>query len=151
MTRVHISAERTIPAPAAEVYALLADYRDGHPRILPPAFSNFAVLEGGMGAGTRIRLTLTVGGRPQEIESRVDEPEPGRVLTETYPHKGAVTRFTVDPDGSRSRVRIETSWEPSRGIAGLMDRLIAPRLFHRLYTEELNLIQRWATDRKPEG
>jgi uncharacterized protein YndB with AHSA1/START domain len=65
MTRVHISAERTIPAPAAEVYALLADYRDGHPRILPPAFSNFAVLEGGIGAGTRIRFTLTVGGRPQ--------------------------------------------------------------------------------------
>ena len=152
MTRVQVSAERTIPAPSAEVYALLADYREGHPRILPPAFSDLTVLEGGIGAGTRIRFTLTVGGRQQEIESRVDEPVPGRVLTETYPQKGAVTRFTVDPVGNQSRLRIETSWEPSRGITGLMDRLIAPRLFRKLYTEELDLIERWATtNRKPSG
>ena len=151
MALVHVSAERTIPAPAAEVYSLLADYRGGHPRILPPAFSDFTVLRGGVGAGTEIRFTLTVGGRAQKIESHVDEPEPGRVLTETYPHKGAVTRFTVDPVGNQSRLRIETSWEPSRGISGLMDRLIAPRLFRKLYAEELDLIERWAIDRKPDA
>jgi hypothetical protein len=148
---VHVSAERTIPAPAAEVYSLLADYRGGHPRILPPAFSDFTVLRGGVGAGTEIRFTLTVGGRAQKVESRVDEPEPGRMLTETYPHKGAVTRFTVDPVGNQTRLRIETSWEPSRGISGLVDRLIAPRLFRKLYAEELDLIERWAIDRKPDA
>ncbi len=52
MPLLHASAERTIPAPAAAVYALLADYRDGHPRILPPAFSDLTVLQGGIGAGT---------------------------------------------------------------------------------------------------
>jgi hypothetical protein len=36
MPLLHASAERTIPAPAAAVYSLLADYRDGHPRILSP-------------------------------------------------------------------------------------------------------------------
>ena len=147
MAIVHASAERTIPAPAAAVYDLLSDYQNGHPRILPPAFSDFSVLQGGVGAGTIIRFTLNVGGRPQEIEARVDEPEPGRVLTETYPHKGAVTRFTVVPAGSQSRLQIETTWEPSSGIAGLIERMVAPRLFRKLYAEELDLVERWAIER----
>ena len=144
MAIVRASAQRTIPAPAAAVYDLLSDYRNGHPRILPRAFSNFSVLQGGVGAGTIIRFTLNVGGRPQDVEARVDEPEPGRVLTETYPHKGAVTRFTVVPAGSQGRLQIETTWKPSSGIAGLIERLVAPRLFRKLYAEELDLIERWA-------
>jgi hypothetical protein len=146
MTRLHVSAERTVPAPAKSVYALLADYRDGHPRILPPAFSGLTVLRGGIGAGTEIRFSLEFAGRKQEVEARVEEPEPGRVLSESYLEKGAVTRFTVDPVGDRSRVRIETSWQSSRGLAGLIERLIAPRLFRKLYAQELDLIERWAVD-----
>jgi hypothetical protein len=147
MSLLHASAERTIPAPADAVYALLADYRDGHPRILPPAFSDLTVLRGGVGAGTEIRFALELAGRRDEVEASVDEPEPGRVLSETYPEKSAVTRFTVDPAGSQSRVRIETSWESSRGPAGLIERLVAPRLFRKLYAEELDLIERWAIER----
>jgi Polyketide cyclase / dehydrase and lipid transport len=147
MPLLHASAERTVPAPAAAVYALLADYRDGHPRILPPAFADLRVLQGGTGAGTEIRFALELAGRNQEIEARVEEPEPGRVLTEIYPERGAVTSFTVDPVGDQSRVRIETSWEASRGLAGLIERLIMPRLFRNLYAEELDLIEQWAIDR----
>jgi hypothetical protein len=151
MPLLHASAERTVSAPADAVYALLADYRDGHPRILPPAFSDLTVLRGGIGAGTEIRFGLMLAGRKQQVEASVDEPEPGRVLSETYPHKSAVTRFTVDPVGDQSRVRIETSWESSRGLAGLIERLIAPRLFRKLYAEELNLIERWALDQDFKG
>ena len=147
MPRVHTSAERTIPAPADAVYALLADYHEGHPSILPPAFSNFAVLEGGTGAGTRIRFTLTLGGRAQEAEGLVAEPEPGRVLTETYMGNGSVTTFTVDPEGHGSRLRIETSWESRPGLAGFFERMIAPRALQRLYRDELDLIERWARRR----
>ena len=147
MGPLHIVAQRTVPAPADAVYALLADYRDGHPRILPPAFSNLTVLRGGTGAGTEFRFALKIAGRRQETEAHVDEPEPGRVLTETYPENGAVTSFTVDPVGNLSRVRIETSWEPTRGPGGLIERLITPRLFRKLYAEELDLIERWAIDR----
>ena len=146
MPLLHASAERTIPAPAAAVYALLADYRDGHPSILPPAFSDLTVLQGGTGAGTEIRFALKLAGRKQEIEARVEEPEPGRVLSETYRTRAPSPRFTVDPVGNQSRVRIETSWEPSRGLAGLIERLVAPRLFRKLYTEELDLIERWAIE-----
>ncbi|MDF2762463.1 MAG: hypothetical protein K0S83_1197, partial [Thermomicrobiales bacterium] len=65
--------------------------------------------------------------------------------------KSAVTRFTVDPAGDQSQVRIETSWEPSSGLAGQIERLIAPRLFRKLYIEELDLIERWAVDRASSG
>ena len=147
MPRLHASAERTVPAPAAAVYALLADYRDGHPRILPPAFSDLTVLRGGTGAGTVIRFALRLAGRRQEVEARVEEPEPGRVLSEIYPEKSAVTRFIIDPAGDQSRVRIETSWEPSRGLAGVIERFLTPRMFRKLYTQELDLIERWAIGR----
>jgi hypothetical protein len=150
MPPLRVFAERTIPAPADAVYALLADYRDGHPRILPPAFSDLTVLRGGVGAGTVFRFALKLAGRAQEGEARVEEPEPGRVLSETYPEKSAVTRFTVDPVGDQSRVRIETSWQPDRGLAGLIERLVAPRLFRKLYVEELDLIERWAIERSSD-
>jgi hypothetical protein len=146
MPLLQASAERTVPAPAPAVYDLLADYRDGHPRILPPAFSNLTVLRGGTGAGTVIRFALQLTGRKQEVEARVEEPEPGRVLSEAYAEKSAVTQFTVDPAGDKSLVRIETSWESNRGLAGLIERFVAPRLFRKLYTEERDLIERWAIE-----
>ena len=151
MPLLHVSAERTIPAPANAVYALLADYRNGHPRFLPPAFSDLTVLRGGIGAGTEIRFAPDLAGRRDEIEARVDEPEAGRVLSETYPEKSAVTRFTVDPVGDRSRVRIETTWKSSRGLAGPIERLVASRLFRKLYAQELDLIECWAIDQDSKG
>jgi hypothetical protein len=109
------------------------------------------VLQGGIGAGTEIRFALELAGRNQEIVARVEEPEPGRVLTEAYPDKSAVTSFTVDPVGNQSRVRIETSWEASRGLVGLIERLMAPRLFRKLFAQELDLIERWAIDQDAKG
>ncbi|HET7092753.1 MAG TPA: SRPBCC family protein, partial [Thermomicrobiales bacterium] len=120
MAPIHVSAERVIPAPAPAVYALLADYKSGHPTILPSAFSDFRVLEGGIGAGTRIQYALTIGGRGRDVEAVIAEPEPGRVLTETTVEGGLVTTFTVDPIGGRSRLRFDTIWEPNRGLTGLI-------------------------------
>ena len=151
MALLHASAERTVPVPAGAVYALLADYRHGHPSILPPAFSDLEVVRGGVGAGTEIRFAMTLGGRKQVVVASVDEPEPGRVLTETYQERGAVTSFTVDAVGNQSRVRIDTSWAPTQGLAGLVERLVMPRLFRKIYAQELDLIERWAADRDTRG
>ncbi len=125
----------------------------GTPAFFRPFFRASQSFRADFGAGTTIRFTLTVGGRAQVTEARVDEPEPGRVLTETYVHNGAVTRFTVTPAGSQSRLQIETSWESRSGITGLIERLVAPRLLRRLYNDELDLIEQWAIDRvsDPEG
>jgi hypothetical protein len=140
MAQGRFVAERIIPAPVAQLYALLADYRLGHPSILPPAFSDFTVLEGGVGTGTRIRFTLTVGGRPRQMEAVVSEPEPGRILAETY-QDGSVTSFTVDQVVEGSRLRIETVWSSPRGPAGFIERLLVPRLLGPLYRDELDRIE----------
>src|ERR1700730_15832332 len=105
MAKVEASAERTIDAPEEQVYGHLADMHQ-HPRVLPPAFSDFQVEEGGVGAGTVTRFKVTAGGRTREYRMTVAEPEPGRGLTETDSKSSLVTSFTVDPEGDRSRVTI---------------------------------------------
>ena len=144
MPRHQVSATGLVKAAPARVYAILADYRDGHPHVLPrPPFGELVVEQGGTGAGTVIRFDMRVLGRTRRARGVVTEPAPGRVLAETY-EDGTVTSFTVDPVGNQSRVRIETSWEASRGVSGLIERLITPRLFRKLYAQEFDLIERWA-------
>jgi uncharacterized protein YndB with AHSA1/START domain len=82
MAKVAVSAERAIDAPADEVYGYLADMHQ-HPRFLPPAFSDFQVVEGGVGAGTVTQFKVTAGGRTREYRTRITEPEPGKTLVET--------------------------------------------------------------------
>jgi hypothetical protein len=151
MAVIHVCAERVIQAPSAAVYALLADYRVGHPSVLPPAFSRFRVLDGGTGAGTRIQFDLTLGGRTQTVTGVVTEPEPGRVLVETYDRNEMATTFTIDPVGEQSRLRIETMWESSPGVRGVQERLLAPRLLQKIYDEEMTLIAQRLTSAAATG
>jgi hypothetical protein len=146
MATARIIAERRIAAPAPALYALLADYQHGHPSILPPAFRDFTVLEGGIGAGTRIRFNLRSAGRTRPMEAVVSEPEPGRVLSETY-QDNSVTTFLIESAGADSRLRIETSWQSHSSIAGLIERFLARRLLGSLYDAELDLIEQWAAKR----
>src|SRR4028118_662792 len=78
-----VSASTIINAPATLVYNILADYRDGHPHILPkPFFKSLEVLEGGIGEGTRIRFQTEAFGKTQTFNSVITEPDPGRWLVE---------------------------------------------------------------------
>jgi uncharacterized protein YndB with AHSA1/START domain len=144
MAERRVAAERRIDAPAERVYRLLADYTTQHPRILPPAFSEFRVEQGGVGAGTVHSFRLTAGGRARTYRMRVEEPQPGRVLTESDELSSAVTTFTVLPEGSGCRVRIDTRWQGAAGVGGLFERLFAPRVLRRLYTDELKRLDRCA-------
>jgi hypothetical protein len=140
MAPIHASVERLISVPADQVYALLADYQVGHPSILPPAFSHYRVLDGGTGAGTRIQFDLTLGGRTETATGVVTEPQPGRVLVETYNRNGMATTFTIDAVGQQSRLRIETEWVSSSGMRGVLERFLAPRVLQKIYGEEMTLI-----------
>ena len=51
-----VFAERTVDAPAGAVYGYIADMRGHHPHFLPPAFSDFQIESGGVGAGTITRF-----------------------------------------------------------------------------------------------
>lgn len=141
---IEVSASRAIVAPPAVVYGIIADYRVGHPSILPPKwFGPLTVEEGGVGAGTRIRFTMKGMGPPRPMEAIVSEPEPGRVLTETYPATGGVTTFTVEPAQGGSVVTFHTTWTP-RGFQGIVERLLAPAFLRRVYRDELDLLEQRA-------
>lgn len=141
---VQAEAERAIEAPADVVYRCIADMREHHPKFLPPAFSDFEVESGGVGAGTIVRYRLTAGGRSREYRAAVEEPEPGRVLTESDTTSSAVTTFTVDSAGPGSRVRIATRWAGASGVGGFFERLFAPKTLQRLYDDELARLDAYA-------
>ena len=149
MSELRVVAARALGAPAERVYRLIADFDRHHPRFLPPAFSQFRVEEGGVGAGTVHSFRMTAGGRARSFRMRVEEPEPGRMLTESDERSSMVTTWAVTPEGSGCRVRIETRWQGAGGVGGLFERLFAPRVLRRLYADELERLDRYARTAPP--
>jgi hypothetical protein len=140
--RPPIAASGVVRADAARVWAILADYREGHPRILPrPPFTGLEVERGGVGAGTIIRYGLRVpGGGTRTARAEVTEPEPGRVLAETDLANGTRTTFTVEPAGAECRVTIATTLPGRRGVLGWLEYAFAARFLHGVYQRELRLL-----------
>jgi len=149
VAKIQVSTERTVDAPADIVYGYIANMREHHPHFLPPAFSEFQVESGGVGAGTVTRFKLTAGGRTREYRMTVAEPEPGRVLTETDAGSSLVTTFTVAPQDGASRVEISTVWEGAGGIGGLFERLFAPRAVRAINADELSRLDAYAREHRP--
>ena len=149
MARNVAAAEAKVDAPAETVYRYIADMRDHHPRFLPPAFSDFQVESGGVGAGTVTRFKMTAGGRTREYRMKVAEPEPGRVLAESDMNSTAVTTFMVSPQDGASLVRISTAWDGARGIGGLFERMFAPRVLRAIYADELERLDAYAREHHP--
>ncbi len=144
MSTVEVSAERVVRAPAERVYGYLADYSEHHQRFLPPAFSGFRLVSGGVGAGTEVEFVVTAGGRSRPYHMVVSEPEPGRVLVETDANSSLVTTFTVSPDAGACRVRMHTAWQGAGGIGGIFERLFAPKVMRSLYEDELQRLDAYA-------
>ena len=143
-----ISASAIIPARRERVYSIIANYKDGHPRIIPKQFSGMMVEQGGVGAGTVIRFHMSVLGRKQMYRAAITEPEPGRVLVETdLDTNGAVTTFTVDPGTAPadSRVTISTLLPVRSGFLGAIERKLSTLLLRPIYMQELANLARVAT------
>jgi hypothetical protein len=150
MGRNVAATEAVVDAPADTVYGYIADMREHHPRFLPPAFSDFQVESGGVGAGTVTRFTMTAGGRTRQYRMKVTEPEPGQVLTESDMDSSAVTSFTVSPQGSASLVRISTEWDGASGIGGFFERMFAPRVLRAIYADELKRLDAYAREHRSQ-
>ena len=137
------SESAVIRAPAERIFAILADYREGHPSILPrPPFESLEVEQGGVGAGTVVRCRIRLLGATREFRAAITEPEPGRVLAETDLATGAVTTFTVVPTdgGNHSEVTIGTELPLRKGLAGIVERLLVPRQLRPVYLRQLRLL-----------
>ena len=143
MSQMRAEESAIIDAPAQAVYNVIADYRVGHPAILPKQYFHDLVVEkGGTGAGTVIRFSMRVGGVDRSYKGHITEPVPGRVLVESDPDAGTVTTFTVDPlgNGNQARVTIVTEARAARGVAGLIEKLVSPPVMRKIYRHELALL-----------
>ena len=141
MAKHTISTSALISAPVSKLYDLIADYRNGHPRILPkPYFVSLHVEQGGYGAGTVIHFQMQLMGRIQSFHSTITEPEPGHTLVETDINTGAVTTFTVDPrsDGQEAFVTIATITTVPDGIFGKIQGWLTTQLLLPIYEKELD-------------
>ncbi len=154
MSIISFSSTGIVGATADDVYNVLADYRKGHPAILPPEnFGPVVVESGGFGAGTVIRFSTKVLGSERFFRSTISEPVPGRVLVESDTQSPTRTTFTIAPldDGRHTRVTFTTQMQTSPGVQGLVERLIAPPALRRVYAKELKrldeYLQKRPTDR----
>jgi hypothetical protein len=94
-----------------------------------------------------IRFTTAVGGRSETRTQEVSEPEPGRVLVESGGGEGST--FTVEPRGERTYIRIDTVLQ-TRGLNGLIMRLLGSRILAPLYADELARLERYAQAHGPQ-
>jgi hypothetical protein len=147
------SASADLDAPADRVYHAVADYREGHPRIIPkPPFVSLEVEEGGYGAGTVIRCAMKIGAMTSTFRAAVSEPQPGRRLVETDLAGGPVTTFTCEPlaDG-RTRATISTLLQRNGKKVGMLERWLIIRFLRKVYHEELRLLEVEAKREVPGG
>jgi uncharacterized protein YndB with AHSA1/START domain len=143
MGKVVAAVQGVVDAPADKVYSYLADMHQ-HQQFLPPAFSDFQIEQGGVGAGTITRFKITAGGRTRSYRMQISEPVPGRTLVETDTGSSLVTTYNVTPQGDKSLVSVDTSWDGASGIGGFFERTFAPRAVQRLYAEALERLNAYA-------
>lgn len=134
-----------INAPAERIYAVLTDYKKGHKQILPEQyFSDLTVERGGIGAGTLIQFKTHVLGQSRTFRAEISEPKPGRLIEETDLNTGLVTTFSIEPMSSSpmTTVTITTKYWKS-GIMGFIEQLTAPPLLRRIYSQELQKLEKY--------
>lgn len=137
MTPYRVSATAPINAPTEHVYAIIADYRDSHARIVPkPEFRELVVEQGGCGAGTIVRAKVTLFGISKTVRVAISEPEPGRVLAESNLDGSFVTTFTVDPSPD-SKGSLVTMTSDLKSRWGFLERFVMRRVLVSMLQREL--------------
>ncbi len=152
MRQIHVKAAAVLDARPEDVYATIADYRNGHPQILPnESLYDLQVEQGGYGADTVIHFKAKVLGVERAMYQRVSEPEPGRVLVEQDidSPQNIVTTFTVTPveQAQKSHVEIATTMNASPGLTGLIESIVVPLVNPPVYRKELKQLEAVAQKR----
>lgn len=151
MSSIQVETSHVIDARPEDIYAVISDYRVGHPAILPkPYFSELTIEQGGQGAGTVIRFHVTIWGQTLPYHQRVSEPEPGRVLRETDIETGQYSQFTLEPlnGGQQTRVTIFSESPASPGLRGFLERMTQPSIVGRLFKQELQNLEAYMHKQK---
>jgi Polyketide cyclase / dehydrase and lipid transport len=147
MAEIRVESERTIDAPQAALFKLVADYDGARPRYLPPNFENWQVVQGGLGGGTVATYLLRAGKRERTCRIEVAEETVGSVLVERDANSSLTTTWALRADGDdRTVVRITSQWRGTGGVGGLFERRFAPPGLRRIYDDLLERLARYAAE-----
>jgi hypothetical protein len=136
-SQVRAAAQKTIGVPADRAFGAVSDYTGVRSRILTEHFSEYEVREGGVGEGTVVHWKLAATSkRVRDCLMTVSVPSE-RVLVERDANSSMVTTWKVTPEGSGSRVEIETVWNGAGGVGGFFERTFAPAGLRRIFDQQL--------------
>jgi hypothetical protein len=143
MSEISVVVDRTVKASPEATFGALADYAAVRPTILPPQITDFQVLDGGVGSGTRFSYNLhATKKRIRHVEAQVSEPQAGRELLETDGNSSLTVIWDVAPsDHGGSRVTVRVTWQGAAGIGGFFERTFAPAGIQRIYNAELDRLE----------
>jgi hypothetical protein len=142
MISYSFSVSALIQSAPKNVYGIIADYKNGHPKILPkPPFVSLVVEKGGVGEGSVLKVQMKVAGKLQTFKTVVTEPEPGHVLVETN-DTGYITTFTVEPhdNGKNSYVTFTTEIPGNSGLSKKIEFFFSKRILPAVYKKELQML-----------
>jgi hypothetical protein len=139
-------ATALIHAAPQVVYATLADYINGHPRIVPPQyFTGIEVVKGGIGAGTEIKVGMKAGGVKTTLYLIVTEPQPGYILQETDKNGQFYTHFILEPHGEYTQLTILTVWKQKKGLGGIIEKYLNQKFGYKIFSLELQCIDSYCS------
>jgi hypothetical protein len=145
MAQINIVVERAVSAPPEKVMALLADYAGTRGELWPEMISDYRVLDGGTGAGTRIAYRIRANRRRiRDVDAVVSEPggSAGGTLVESDQGSSLRNVWTVHPTAGGCRVSVQTSWTGAGGVGGFFERTFAPPGVRRMWNGVLDNLER---------
>ncbi|MCP2334389.1 SRPBCC family protein [Actinoalloteichus caeruleus] len=139
MGQVKAEVSREFDRPATQVFAAMADYEDSRSRVLTENYTEYEVLSGGRGEGTRVRWKLqATKSRVRDCVMNVSTPRETQ-LVESDENSSLVTTWTVvDLGDDRSRVTGVTTWEGAGGVKGFFERIFAPLGLRKIHQRLLD-------------
>jgi len=146
MRQIDVVDERRFSAKPGAVVDALTEYRDVRGQLWPEMITDYRVVEGGSGAGTRISYRLhATRKRIRSVDAAVTTDESptgaGTTITETDQNSTLRTVWTVEPSGTdHSTVRVSTTWSGAGGVGGFFERRFAPLGIHRLHRGVLDAL-----------
>ncbi|WP_261564486.1 SRPBCC family protein [Frankia gtarii] len=142
MAQIKVVVQRAVPGTPEQVVAKLADYQGARARSWPENVSEYRVLAGGTGAGSRIAYRLqATRKRVRQVDATVSAPDP-TTLVEVDQNSSLQTRWQVAPGAGeqQSTVTATTTWDGAGGVGGFFERTFAPIGIRRLNTAVLDKV-----------
>src|SRR6476660_6291342 len=141
MGQVSAASSVLIDAAPEKVLAAVADYTTVRPKILSAHYRDYAVLQGGHGAGTVASSTMqATKSRVRDAKTNVDLA--GHTVIEKDANSSMVTNWTGAPAGPGSSVTVKTSWNGAGGIGGFFEKTFAPLGLRKIQAEVLDNLKK---------